>query len=615
MNKNIFRNIAIVTAVFALALSVMLITNYFQVRGTTPLQTTVMETLKELNDSNSENVELQEQIRQLDLLARKAYFVQESHLKSGIYILLGMLGVLVVCLRYYYANAMNIPDKEIDEVDDWLIKSKARKYVTWGVCGLAAVALVLGFLSSPYYTSLKDKLKTNDESLMADVVGEEDVAFESDADEYAAVLGVTEVSNNEQQATDNTQNVENSQSTEDNSQSTAVVEQPSAVEEVELPKVTHNDFRGNNYNGQSSARGIPAKWNPGDGTNIAWRSAVPKHGFNSPVINGRNIFFSGADEASRELYCYDLFTGELRWTLAATGIPGSPSTMPRVNDDTGLAASTVATNGKQVCAIFATGDVICADMDGNKLWAKNVGVPDNHYGFASSLLIYGNLLIIQYDNDTAPKLMALSLTNGNQVWSKNRSEKATWSSPSLAYVDNKAQLIVMGNPAVTAYNPANGEQIWKVDCMSGEVGASACSANGIIFAASEYAKVVAINGADGSQLWEANDYLPEVSSPVATKDYLYVATSYGVLAAYNAQTGELVAEYDSGAQFYSSPMIVEGKIYLFDTYGKMYVFSNDGKLTLISQFATGEKTFATPAFTDGRVVVRTNNSLYCVQAN
>ncbi|MBO7419012.1 MAG: PQQ-binding-like beta-propeller repeat protein [Bacteroidaceae bacterium] len=615
MNKNIFRNIAIVTAVFALALSVMLITNYFQVRGTTPLQTTVMETLKELNDSNSENVELQEQIRQLDLLARKAYFVQESHLKSGIYILLGMLGVLVVCLRYYYANAMNIPDKEIDEVDDWLIKSKARKYVTWGVCGLAAVALVLGFLSSPYYTSLKDKLKTNDESLMADVVGEEDVAFESDADEYAAVLGVTEVSNNEQQATDNTQNVENSQSTEDNSQSTAVVEQPSAVEEVELPKVTHNGFRGNNYNGQSSARGIPAKWNPGDGTNIAWRSAVPKHGFNSPVINGRNIFFSGADEASRELYCYDLFTGELRWTLAATGIPGSPSTMPRVNDDTGLAASTVATNGKQVCAIFATGDVICADMDGNKLWAKNVGVPDNHYGFASSLLIYGNLLIIQYDNDTAPKLMALSLTNGNQVWSKNRSEKATWSSPSLAYVDNKAQLIVMGNPAVTAYNPANGEQIWKVDCMSGEVGASACSANGIIFAASEYAKVVAINGADGSQLWEANDYLPEVSSPVATKDYLYVATSYGVLAAYNAQTGELVAEYDSGAQFYSSPMIVEGKIYLFDTDGKMYVFSNDGKLTLISQFATGEKTFATPAFTDGRVVVRTNNSLYCVQAN
>ena len=613
MKKDIFRNIAIVTAIFAMALSVMLITNYFQVRGTTPLQTTVMETLKELNDANSENVELQEQIRQLDLLARKAYFVQESHLKSGIYILLGMLGVLVVCLRYYYANAMNIPDKEIDEVDDWLIKSKARRYVTWGVTGLAIVALVLGFLSSPYYTSLKDKLKSEDEEFVADVTGEEEVAFESDADEYAAVLGTPEAANNDPQIT--SENASNGQQPEA-TQDLTDTDQPSTVndkEEVELPKVTHNNFRGNNANGQSSARGIPVKWNPSDGTNIAWRTEIPQSGYNSPVINGRNIFFSGADDASRELYCYDLFTGEQRWKLAATGIAGSPSSMPRVNEDTGLAASTVATNGKQVCAIFATGDVICADMDGNKLWAKNAGVPDNHYGFASSLLIYGNLLIIQYDNDSAGKLLALSLANGNQVWVKNRTEKATWSSPSLAYVDNKAQLIVMGNPAVTAYNPANGDQLWKVDCMSGEVGASAGSSNGIIYAASEYAKLVAINGADGTQLWEANDYLPEVSSPVATKDYVYVATSYGVLAAYSAETGELVAEYDAGAQFYSSPMIVEGKIYLFDTDGKMYIFSNDGKLTLISQFDTGEKTFATPAFTDGRIVVRTNNSLYCAQ--
>lgn len=607
--KNIFRNIAIVTAIFALALSVMLITNYFQVRGTTPLQTTVMETLKELNDSNSENVELQEQIRQLDLLARKAYFVQESHLKTGIYILLGMLGILVVCLRYYYANAMNIPDKEIDEVDDWLIKSKARKYVTWGVGGLALAAIVLGFLSSPYYISLKDKFSSGNEDAVADaVIDAEEIAYESEADEYAAVLGTDsatgESSSDDSSATAIEEATVNTEVTEESATQT---------EEIELPKVTHNGFRGNGYNGLSSARGIPVKWNPSDGTNIAWRVDVPRKGYNSPVINGRNIFFSGADESARELYCYDLFTGEQRWKLAATGIAGSPSTMPRVNDDTGLAASTVATNGKQVCAIFATGDVICADMEGNRLWAKNIGVPDNHYGFASSLLIYGNLLIIQYDNDSAPKLIALSLSNGNQVWSKNRTEKATWSSPSIAYVDNKAQLIVMGNPAVTAYNPSNGEQIWKVDCMSGEVGASPCSANGIIFAASEYAKVVAINGADGTQLWEANDYLPEVASPIATKDYLYIATSYGVLAAFSAQTGELVAEQDMSTQFYSSPMLVEGKIYQFDTDGKMYVFSNDGKLTLISQFDTGEKTFATPAFTDGRIVVRTNNSLYCVQ--
>ena len=116
-------------------------------------------------------------------------------------------------------------------------------------------------------------------------------------------------------------------------------------------------------------------------------------------------------------------------------------------------------------------------------------------------------------------------------------------------------------------------------------------------------------------MWEANDYLPEVSSPVATKDYVYVATSYGMLIAYDASSGEILAEQDLGTQFYCSPMLVEGKIYIFGTEGNMYIFSNDGKLTLLRTIQTGEPTFATPAFTDGKIVVRSTESLYCVSAS
>ena len=107
----------------------------------------------------------------------------------------------------------------------------------------------------------------------------------------------------------------------------------------------------------------------------------------------------------------------------------------------------------------------------------------------------------------------------------------------------------------------------------------------------------------------------EVSSPAATKDVLFVATSYGVLAAYDTKTGELLAEHDLGVQFYSSPMIVEGKVYLASVEGKVYIFSANKEATLINTIDTGEKTFATPAFTDGKMVVRTNDSVYCVSAN
>jgi outer membrane protein assembly factor BamB len=347
-------------------------------------------------------------------------------------------------------------------------------------------------------------------------------------------------------------------------------------------------------------------------SNIAWKKDIPRNGYNSPVINNGRIYFTGADDEARELYCFDLATGEQRWSLVAKGIAGSPAQMPKTTDDTGLAASSVATNGKAVCAIFATGDIICADIDGRQLWAKNLGVPDNHYGYASSLLVYGNSVIVQYDNRQTPKVVAFDLMTGAVRWSKNRPEKITWSSPMIAYINKKPQLVLMGNPAITAYNPDTGEQLWRVECMTGEVGSSACSAGGMVFGASEYSKIVAINATDGLKIWEANDYLPEVSSPVATDDNLYVATSYGVFAQYDAKTGELRNQHELNTEFYSSPVIAENRIYLLSNDGKMHIFTADSECRLLDSFDTGERTFATPAFTDGKIVVRTEKSIYCV---
>ncbi len=153
MKKAILRNVIIVTAIFIVTFTIMLVTNYFQVRGVNPLQMDVVETLKEINDANANNPVLQEQIRQLDLLARRAYFVRMDHLMSGVYILLGMLAVFIVTLRFYYAETKHIPDKDIDPIDEWAIKTQARKYIHWGAAGIAAVALLFVGLTSPYLGS------------------------------------------------------------------------------------------------------------------------------------------------------------------------------------------------------------------------------------------------------------------------------------------------------------------------------------------------------------------------------------------------------------------------------------------------------------------------------
>ena len=586
---------AIVTSIFMLVMVVMMGVSYYQMQQVSPLQSEVMQTLKELNEANGENEALQQQVRQLDLLSRKAYFVKEGQLKVGLFILLAMAGVLVVSLNLYYRGTKTLPDKELDPVDEWMNKSRSRKYITWASAGAAAVVLAMVVLQHADVGSLLKKAKGG--SPVESVAVSQQQAGQSAA-EGDSLLAVADTLKTD---------------------STALVAAADSVEEAKekadslpIPKITSNAFRGNNSLGISSARGIPTTWDLKSKKNILWQSKTPKHGYNSPVINGRNVFLTGADQQARELYCFDVYTGELKWKVVADKIPGSPSTMPKVNADTGLAASTVATNGRQVCAIFATGDVICADMEGKRLWAKNIGLPDNHYGYASSLLMFGNELIIQYQNNSGAKILALSTANGNQIWSKSGNDKIAWSSPIIASLGGKSALVVMGNPAIAAYNPNNGAELWRVECLSGEVGSSPAAADGVVYGASEYSKCIAIDGATGETLWEASDYLPECSSLCATKSLVFCATSYGMVCAYDAKTGQVVKEHDLTTPFYSSPVVADGKVYLFSNTGKVYIFSSSN-FNLIKSFDTGEKTFATPAFTDGMMIVRSDNSLYCVK--
>ena len=618
MNRKIYRNLAAVTAVFALALAVMLTVSRVQMRRTSPLQSEVMETLKELYESNPDNEQLGQEIRQLDLLSRRAYFTQESQLKSGIWILCIMGAILAFSLRMYYKDTMNLPSKEMDAIDEWISKSRSRRYLNWGVAALVAVTLLIGVFSSDRFKALVHS-SGSDEQLVEEPTDEYEEFYaetptpEPEPEPQPESQPAAEPAPSQAPVTEPTPQTGQPQTDVQPAKAETAPEPAKTDAKTDVKTAPWPSFRGPNASARSTVRGIPTSWDLSSGSNIAWKAQVPKQGYNSPVIHSGNIFLTGADEESRELYCFDLASGQLRWTAKADGIAGSPSTMPSVNDDTGLAASTVATNGEQVCAIFATGDLLCTDMEGKRLWAKNLGVPDNHYGFASSLIISGNRLIVQYDNNDKAQLICLDTRNGNQLWTKARKDRIAWSSPIIAQAAGQQAIIVMGNPAITAYSLSNGTELWRVECMSGEVGASPCASDGIVFGASEYATVAAIDSKDGTVLWESDECMPECSSPVATKDMLYVATSYGAVCAYNASNGEVVKQHELDTPFYSSPVIADGKIWLFSNSGKCYIFSTGAGFELITSFETGEQTFATPAFTDGMMVVRSEKSLYVVK--
>ncbi|WP_340110853.1 PQQ-binding-like beta-propeller repeat protein [Maribellus mangrovi] len=617
----IAQNIALIAGIFCTAVAILLLLNFWQITKSDPIESKALEALVERLKDEPNNEELKAEIRNFDLLARKAYFNSQWQVKTGAYLMLFGAIVLAFALRVYYSLKSKIEEPDAKLENEITSRILAQK----GVIIVGAVVMVLAVVASfatvnhlNYYSaeSLTAQNETTPEDEGIEVI---EIKQSSGSEKQD---GAVEIANQEagdvSEVTESTDEQSVEPTTSESKENTAekVVEEKPVSTSSGLTladvKANHNSFRGPLAQGVIFHKNIPTEWEGASGTNVLWKSPVPKHGYNSPIIWGDKIFIAGADAASREVYCYDRNTGKLLWTGVANNIQGSPATMPRVTPDTGLSAPSLTTDGKAVFAIFATGDVIAFDMEGKRLWARNLGVPNNHYGHSSSLITWGGKLLVQYDTNSGGKVLALDNKSGETVWETVRDAKISWASPVLAEIDGKYEVILTADPIVAGYDVETGEELWKVECMMGEVGPSVAYDNGLVFAANEYARLVAIDVKTNSIVWEDDYYLPEASSPVAHDGLLIVCTSYGVIACYDAKSGEMYWEEDVGTTLYSSPVVADGKLFIMDNDGEMRIYEFGKELKQVAENELGETAGTTPAFSDGRIYIRGDNNLYCI---
>jgi outer membrane protein assembly factor BamB len=328
---------------------------------------------------------------------------------------------------------------------------------------------------------------------------------------------------------------------------------------------------------------------------------------------GDRVFLTGGDAEAREVYCFDANSGALRWRGSVGGFPGSPAALPAVTPDTGHAAPTAATDGLRVFAIFSTGDLAAFDFDGNRIWGRNLGVPQTMYGHASSLLVYKDLVLVQYDHAGSARIIAVRVSTGETAWERTRDVQPSWATPVLADVGGSAQLVLNGNPFVVGYDPRRGDELWRVDCMGGELAPSPAASGSMVFVANQYARLAALRvGTVAEKAWERTDDLPEVSSPLAAGSRLFVATGAGVVTCLDGARGEVVWRKEFPNGFYSSPVLAGGRVYLMDRTGVMRIFPADGEYRSSGDPALGEGSTATPAVAGGRLYLRGEKHLYCV---
>ncbi len=608
-----------IAAGFSIIISFLLIVNFAQTKLNNPIENKTIPALVKRLSQNPGDEDLKSEIRAFDLLSRKAYFTSQWQIRTGSYLM--FLGIIISILSVRYVLSAKSKLNEIDSIarDNGLDKLVAQKWIIYAGSGLIVLALISGFLS---YNSLKEyrineNVAVQEEKPVETTVGPAVQEQASTPAGQSATVVNTNTTENTVAANAVASNVPpaNSAETPAAPSSAKVITKPVGFPTMAQLKANYPFFRGSEGIGVAFQKNTPIDWNGAGGKNVIWKVKVPKSGFSSPIIWGNQLFVTGADAQSRVVYCYDKNSGKLLWEAAADNIEGSPAKMPKVTADTGLAAPTMATDGSAVFAIFATGDVIALDMSGKRIWARNLGVPDNHYGHGSSLIVYKDKLLIQYDTNKSGKLIALATQTGTTVWETIRSTKISWSSPILVNTGKRMELILTTNPNVDAYNPETGKELWSIACLSGEVGPSAGYADGMVFAGNEYAKLVGIKiGATPEIVWSSDEFLPEVSSPLAVNGMVYVATTYGVFACFDAKTGTKNWSQEFGGAFYASAVYADGKIYITDMTGKTYIVKATKDYQLIGTPELGEKAVCSPVFQDGRVYLRGVNQLYCLGA-
>ena len=607
----------LISGIFCGVVALLLILNFWQMKQHEPLESKTIEVLVQRLADEPGNEELKEEIRSFDLLARKAYFTSRWQVKTGTWLLLIGGIILAASLKVYTDLRARIEEPE--KVTEELLRARANSQYWLMMTGglILGLSLVAGMLTNDYLKDYQDMGITqvsggeqSDVELIEVFPGEPSQAGAGETETDSTGAAADPGSGGETVIETSTER-DNASRTDQ-----AAQVQPAATRipfNKEDFKKNHATFRGYMGQGVSERKNIPVAWNGSTGENIKWKVAFSKHGFSSPVIWGDKIFISGGDEQARTVSCYNRHTGQLLWEKQVTGIPGSPASPPRVTEDTGLAAPTMAVDGNRVYAIFATGDVVAFDMNGNKIWGRNLGVPRNHYGHSSSLQVWGNKVVVQYDTSTSGRMLALNTATGETIWDVERPVRVSWASPVLAEVDGKIQVLTTSDPYVSGHDLETGAELWKVEAMMGEVGASVAFGSGLVFATNEYARLVAIKpGAEATVAWENDEYLAEASSPVAYNGLLYTATSYGVLACYDAKTGEMKFEKEFDDGFYSSPIIADGKLYILDMSGVTHILKADATGTIIGQPELGEGGYAVPAMADGLIYIRGEENLYCI---
>lgn len=555
--RHTWRLTAWVAGAFSVVLAGALLVTHLATRSDDPWRSPELKELKEKLRQAPKDEQVKSRIRELDLQLRETYFTQLSKKSVGSLMLLASVTTLLVALGRLRAGRRQLPRfDQAAEPSRAAREASLARFAVAGAGSLFAVFLLFFTVGAGSTVPTRGPAPTD---------------------------------------------------------STGGAPTPDFASTEELRR-NWPRFLGPDGNGFAHVKRAPLNWDAKTGAGILWTNPAPVAGFNSPIVWGDRIFFSGGDAAKREVVCLSSATGAVLWRHVLTNVPGSPRVPPEIPEMTGYAAPTMATDGRRVYVIFANGDLAGLSFEGQRLWAKNVGALKNPYGHANSLATWQDRVILQLDQGDSEegksKLVAVNGRNGQVAWEQPRKFGASWSSPTVFEHAGKPQIVLLSLPDAVSYSAVDGVELWRADCLNGEVTPSPIYAGGLVFIASPSDKLVAFrpdgsgNVSQSHLLWTNEDSIPDVTSPASNGELVFMVTTSGMFTCVDAKTGKAAWEHDLEMECHASPVIAGGLVYIFSQKGEVVVVESARVFKEVFRTHMPDSFHATPAVLEDRIFVR-----------
>jgi outer membrane protein assembly factor BamB len=397
------------------------------------------------------------------------------------------------------------------------------------------------------------------------------------------------------------------------------------------------EMRGPTQNGYATNTGLPIHW--GEKVNIKWKTEIPLRGWSTPVIADGKIWMTTAAPDGHDFFvlCVDETSGKL---IVNKKLFHSDNPESLGNEVNSYATPSAVIEPGRVYVHFGSYGTACVNTKTSDVIWKRDDLSCKHFrGPSSSLVNFENVVIATFDGVDLQYTVALDKDTGKTVWKTDRS--ANWndadegplaklgdhrkahSTPIIAMVGGKPQLLSSGAKAAYGYDAKTGKELWKVTHLDYSSAPRPIFHNGLAYFVSGTSKTdlfaVKPDGAgDVTQThvpWHLRTHVGKFSSPIFVDGLIYTAAAESFVSCVDAANGNVVWTERLGRTYEGSPIYADGHLYFFDLEGSAFVLKPGRTCNVIATNKLDSGMMASPAVSGKSLIIRTKTHLYRIEAS